>query len=83
MLCRFAKAYLQNRFLQTDKCSMVQSCALIKESPQDNGVAVYQRKRIHSVYAEPCGVCAMTSQQGTSDKHNAAKQAWQLAGDNA
>jgi hypothetical protein len=32
-----------------------------KESPQDNGVAVYQQKRIHSVYVEPSGLCAMTS----------------------
>jgi len=56
---------------------------LEKESPQDNGVAVYQQKRIHSVYAEPCGVCAMTSYWGTSDKHNTVMQAWQLAGDDA
>jgi len=48
---------------------------LEKESPQDNGGAVYERNGCladaeRSVYAEPNDLCATTSRNGTSDKHN-------------
>jgi len=41
---------------------------LEKESPQDNGGAVYKAKRIRPICVEPSGLCAKTSRHGTSDK---------------
>jgi len=42
-------------------------CTLTKKARKITA-AQYKAKRILSVYAEPYGVCAMTSPTGTSDK---------------
>jgi len=45
--------------------------------------AQYKAKRIHSVYAEPGGLCAMTSPSGMSDNHNTVMEMWQSSGKEA
>ena len=42
----------------------------LKKSPQDNGGAVYKAKRILSIYAEPGGLCAMTSNSDNKYRHH-------------
>ena len=43
---------------------------LEKESPQDNGGAVYKAKRILPIYVEPGGLCAMTSNINNKYRHH-------------
>jgi len=57
-------------------------CTLTKKA-RKRTAAQYRQNRIHSVYAEPGGGCAMTSVFRESDQHRAVMQAWQLAGEEA
>jgi hypothetical protein len=54
----------------------------LKKKARKITAAQYRAKRILSVYAEPGGLCAMTSIQGESDIHNAVMEKWQSPGDN-
>ena len=57
-------------------------CCLTKKARKITA-AQYRAKRILSVYAEPGGLCAMTSIQGESDRHNAVMGIWQSPGEDA
>jgi hypothetical protein len=57
-------------------------CSLKKKARKITA-AQYKAKRILSVYAEPCGLCAKTSPMGTSDRHNTVMGKWQSPGEDA
>jgi hypothetical protein len=64
--------------LQADKKACLLHKCKSKKKARKITPSQYKAKQIHSIHAEPNGVCATTSRRGTSDNHNAVKKVGNL-----